>query len=168
MDLGDQGGTAWCLEKLAIAAFDEKYYEKSVKIFGAADAIRTPLNSVIDKADLSAYKRIISDLQSSLGKESYEAIWAKGESMQLEEVIEEALTSSKETRQSEKEKYGGLSPREREVAVFIADGKTNREIADEMSVTAKTIETYVTRILNKLGFDSRVQVATWVMDKGLK
>ena len=46
--------------------------------------------------------------------------------------------------------------------------KTNREIADEMSVTPKTVETYVTRILNKLGFDSRVQIATWAMDKGLK
>jgi len=30
------------------------------------------------------------------------------------------------------------------------------------------VETYVTRILNKLGFDSRVQIATWVIEKGFE
>lgn len=67
----------------------------------------------------------------------------------------------------EKEKFGGLTAREREVVVLIAKGKSNREIAEAMTVGVKTIETYVTRILNKLGFDSRVQIATWVVEKGL-
>jgi DNA-binding CsgD family transcriptional regulator len=66
-----------------------------------------------------------------------------------------------------REKWGGLSEREREVAVLIAQGKSNREIAETMLVGVKTVETYVTRILDKLGFDSRVQVATWIMEKGL-
>ena len=57
--------------------------------------------------------------------------------------------------------------REREVAVLIAQGKSNREIAETMTVGVKTVETYVTRILNKLGFDSRVQVATWALERGL-
>ena len=57
--------------------------------------------------------------------------------------------------------------REREVAVLIAQGKSNREIAQAMTVRVKTVETYVTRILNKLGFDSRVQVATWAVERGL-
>jgi DNA-binding NarL/FixJ family response regulator len=34
-----------------------------------------------------------------------------------------------------------------------------------MIVGQKTVETYVTRILNKLGFDSRVQIATWAIEK---
>lgn len=68
----------------------------------------------------------------------------------------------------DKGRFGGLTVREREVAVLIAQGKSNREIAELMTVGVKTVETYVTRILNKLGFDSRVQVATWAMEKGLK
>jgi DNA-binding NarL/FixJ family response regulator len=36
-----------------------------------------------------------------------------------------------------------------------------------MVVSVKTIETYVTRILSKLDFDSRVQIATWAVEKGL-
>lgn len=71
-------------------------------------------------------------------------------------------------QQIAKEKFGGLTEREREVAALIAQGKSNREIAEAMTVGVKTVETYVTRILNKLGFDSRVQIATWAVEKGLK
>lgn len=70
-------------------------------------------------------------------------------------------------RKLEKEKFGGLSAREREVVALIAQGRSNREIAEAMSVSLKTVETYVTRILHKLGFDSRVQIATWAVEKGL-
>jgi non-specific serine/threonine protein kinase len=65
------------------------------------------------------------------------------------------------------EDFAGLTPRERETAVLIAQGKSNREIAEAMTVRLKTIETYVTRILNKLGFESRVQIAVWVVEKGV-
>jgi DNA-binding NarL/FixJ family response regulator len=71
-------------------------------------------------------------------------------------------------RQLEKGKFGGLTAREREVVTLIAQGKSNREIAEAMTVSIKTIETYVTRILHKLSFDSRVQIATWAMEKGLR
>ena len=52
------------------------------------------------------------------------------------------------------------------MAVLVAQGKSNREIARAMTVGVKTIETYVTRILDKLGFGSRVQIATWTIEKG--
>ena len=70
-------------------------------------------------------------------------------------------------RQREREKFGGLTARERAVARLIAQGRSNREIAAALTVGVKTVETYVTRILNKLGFDSRVQIATWLAEKGL-
>ena len=56
-----------------------------------------------------------------------------------------------------------LADRERETALLIAQGKSNHDIAEAMIVSEKTAETYVTRILAKPGFDSRVQIATWSM-----
>ncbi len=67
----------------------------------------------------------------------------------------------------DKHRYGGLTTRERQVAALIAQGKSNREIGESMVVGTRTVETYVTRILNKLGFDSRVQIATWAQERGL-
>jgi len=56
-----------------------------------------------------------------------------------------------------------LSRREREVAQLVARGLSNREIADRLYLSERTIDNHVHHILDKLGFDSRVQVATWLV-----
>src|SRR4029077_1358849 len=53
-----------------------------------------------------------------------------------------------------------LSRREREVAQLLARGLSNREIAGRLYLSERTIDNHVHHILDKLGFDSRVQVAT--------
>ena len=170
MEISDKGGIAWCLEKLAEEKYDQAEIREATKIFGQAEALRLPLGSVIDPADRPAYERIVSALQSALGQDVFAALWAEGKAMQLEEVVDCALSEpepASDSARAQKERFGGLTAREREVALLIVQGKTNREIAKAMTVGVKTIETYVTRILNKLGFDTRVQIATWVVEKGL-
>jgi DNA-binding NarL/FixJ family response regulator len=70
-------------------------------------------------------------------------------------------------RRAEKERFGGLSGREREIAVLIAKGKSNREIAGQLVLSERTVITHVSNILNKLGFNSRSQIAVWASEKGL-
>ncbi|MBL8160831.1 MAG: response regulator transcription factor [Anaerolineae bacterium] len=57
-----------------------------------------------------------------------------------------------------------LTRREREVARLIAQGRSNREIADELVVSERTVEGHVSNILSKLGFRSRAQVSAWVVE----
>ena len=71
-------------------------------------------------------------------------------------------------RQREAETFGGLTPREREVARLVAEGKSNREIAETLFLSERTVENHVGNILMKLGFDSRAQVAVWAVEKGLR
>ena len=169
IESGDVGGIAWCLEKLAEAACRENQYENSSIILGCAAALRKPINSVMDHIDQPNYERIISDLRSALGPETFTAAWAEGQTLPLEQVVELALAEPESTKNESKYKdeFGGLTKRELEAALLISKGKSNREIAEAMTVGVKTVETYVTRILNKLGFDSRVQIATWVLENGL-
>ena len=61
---------------------------------------------------------------------------------------------------------GALSPREREVAGLVADGRTNREIAARLFLSEKTIETVLSRVFRKLGVRSRVEVAARVAAAG--
>jgi DNA-binding CsgD family transcriptional regulator len=70
-------------------------------------------------------------------------------------------------RRAAKQAYGGLTDREREVAILIARGKSNREIADHLVVSYRTVETHVGAILSKLAFSSRAQIAVWAVEKGL-
>jgi DNA-binding NarL/FixJ family response regulator len=55
-----------------------------------------------------------------------------------------------------------LGKREREVADLIAEGMSNKEIASRLFLSERTVETHVYNILNKLGFSSRVSIASWV------
>lgn len=185
LDIGDQGGSAWCLEKLAEGAVLEgemlppehrrRLRERAARVFGQAAAVREEVNSVIDPADKAPYERTLRKLRHALGKTAFHAAWEEGSSMPLPDLVREALapalTQQDTARLSQAEvgrlRYGGLTPRERETAVLVAAGKSNREIAAAMTVRVKTVETYVSRILNKLGFDSRVQIATWAMQVGL-
>jgi DNA-binding CsgD family transcriptional regulator/tetratricopeptide (TPR) repeat protein len=66
-----------------------------------------------------------------------------------------------------KQAFGGLTAREREVAVLIARGKSNQEIADRLIVTKRTVETHVGNIMFKSGCTSRTQIAVWVIEMGL-
>ena len=70
-------------------------------------------------------------------------------------------------RQAAKREFAGLTGREREVAALIAQGKSNREIADELVISAATAERHVANILSKLGLSSRTQIAVWAVEKGL-
>ncbi len=71
------------------------------------------------------------------------------------------------THFDEARKFDGLSAREREIAVLIAQGKSNREIANMLVVSERTVETHVSNILAKLNFTSRAQIAVWAVKIGL-
>jgi DNA-binding NarL/FixJ family response regulator len=60
-----------------------------------------------------------------------------------------------------------LSPREREVLELVAEGRTNKAIAERLSVSPNTIKTHVTSLLTKLHADSRVQLAAIAARQGL-
>ncbi|HET6319627.1 MAG TPA: LuxR C-terminal-related transcriptional regulator, partial [Chloroflexota bacterium] len=66
-----------------------------------------------------------------------------------------------------KQRFGGLTGREREVARLIARGLSNRAIADQLVLGERTVESYVGNILSKLGFGARTQIAAWVVESGL-
>ncbi len=61
--------------------------------------------------------------------------------------------------------HSGLSPREREVAQLVAQGMTNREIAEALVLSERTAENHVQHILTKLGFTRRSQIAAWVASR---
>jgi DNA-binding CsgD family transcriptional regulator len=54
-----------------------------------------------------------------------------------------------------------LTPRQREVAALIAQGRSNREIATRLGITERSAESHVERMRLRLGFRSRSQIAAW-------
>ena len=60
-----------------------------------------------------------------------------------------------------------LSRRQLEVAGLVAEGLTNREIADRLFISVRTVEGHVDEIRSKLGFSSRAQVAAWIARRAM-
>jgi DNA-binding NarL/FixJ family response regulator len=70
-------------------------------------------------------------------------------------------------RRAAKSAFGGLTEREREIAALIAQGRSNREIAEALVLSERTVATHVSNALAKLNFTTRAQVAAWASINGL-
>ncbi len=61
----------------------------------------------------------------------------------------------------EDERLARLTTQERKILELIADGKTNRQIADELYLAEKTVKNYVSNLLSKMGFARRTEAAVY-------
>ncbi len=59
--------------------------------------------------------------------------------------------------------FQGLSRREMEVLLLVSQGKSNREIAGELSLSEKTVRNHLTRLFEKLGLNNRIELATYAV-----
>ncbi|MGQ0601312.1 MAG: helix-turn-helix transcriptional regulator, partial [Anaerolineales bacterium] len=78
-----------------------------------------------------------------------------------------ARVSVSSPRRKAKQQFGGLTAREREVAALIAQGQSNKDIAEALTLSPRTVEVHVTNIMSKLNFNSRAQIAVWASAKKL-
>ncbi len=60
-----------------------------------------------------------------------------------------------------------LTAREREVLVYIAEGNTNREIAEKLVISPKTVDRHRENIMRKLNLHNRVELVKYAIEKGL-
>jgi two-component system, NarL family, response regulator DevR len=101
-------------------------------------------------------------LKQIRGKELLEAVKrvAAGESL-LDPAITGRVLQRLRTPSEEDERLSRLTPQERRILHYIADGMTNRQIANEMYLAEKTIKNYVSNMLGKLGMERRTEAAVF-------
>jgi non-specific serine/threonine protein kinase len=109
---------------------------------------------------------------SRLDQGAWEKSFAEGQAMGLEGAVEYALseeepdtsTSPVSTVPPTEQTTPNLTQREREVALLLARGLTNRQIARELSISERTAGNHVAKILRKLGLSSRAQIGALVVE----
>jgi two-component system response regulator DevR len=85
---------------------------------------------------------------------------AQGQSLLDRDVTDSVLRRLREGSPDD-ERLRGLTEQERKVLALLADGRTNRQIADELFLAEKTIKNYVSNVLAKLGMSRRTEAAVW-------
>jgi non-specific serine/threonine protein kinase len=178
VQLGWPLGIVCAMEGVAGLAALYAHPEVALRLAGFAAWLRKAIALSPPRQDVLA--RRLEPIRQALSESAYAAAWAEGEALALEHAVDyafaELATLSEDAthrapphtpRQPQKEDFGGLTAREREVATLIAQGKSNRAIAAALAVGIKTVEAHTTRALTKLGFSSRAQIAAWAVAKGL-
>jgi len=170
--VAEWGGIAACLEGLAAVASDQGWPERGARLFGAADALRRARHSPLPTAERAEYAPSLASVRARLGVAAFDAAWHAGQAMPVEEAVAYALATEPHVdnttpEASIAEPGAALSPREREVAALVAQGLTNRQIAERLVVTERTAAAHVEHILAKLGFSSRTQIGVWAAGQGL-
>ncbi len=174
-EVGEKWITVYNLEGLAQAGSAQRQYRQGARLLGAAEALRETLGLSRFPADQAAFDQCIASTRLRLGKASFEAAWAQGATMTLDQAIQDALDVPDTTQATRRDQRtqppsiasNPLTTREQDVAGLVARGLTNREIATSLAVTERTSETHVQNILNKLGFTRRSQIASWAAEQGL-
>lgn len=117
----------------------------------------------------AAARAIIRELAAQIPDEPHELV--DGNSLRTHFLAQSSALfpppPHRTPRQAAKQTVDGLTAREVDVAIQIAQGKANREVAAALVVSERTVETHVGNILAKLGFSSRHQIAAWAREKGL-
>jgi DNA-binding CsgD family transcriptional regulator len=167
-----------CLYTLACVTACREQPVRAARLWGAVEgmeeAYSTHLTPVI--LSLTNYGDHLSRGRSQLGEEGFAVVWEGGKAMSLGQAIEYAFSDEVEWEpptlvlvpEQQPPPYEGterLTRREREVALLVARGLTNRQIASELSVSRSTANNHVARILRKLNLRSRAQIAVWVTER---
>ena len=151
---------------------------KAVQALGAARALLDSIGVRLDPMSRELFNIYIAAARARLGEQKFASALAAGRAMEIDRAVAWALSTDMPQQvdmkgqlppspRAVKLALGGLTGRERQVATLIAQGKSNRQIADELVVSERTVEGHVSNIFSKLGFHSRSQVSAWAVEKGL-
>ena len=167
---GSRIGIARGLEAFAALTFQENQPGQAIRLTAAAAALR-------DSAGLPPRRDARTETYLAaardLGEQAAARLWAQGRTLGSEAAIALALNLPRPAAdgspaltlmragQRPQAPPGSLTRREHQIAALASGGRSNKAIAEELSISPATVARHIANILAKLGFTSRIQIATW-------
>ncbi|MFD4181724.1 ATP-binding protein [Rhodococcus sp. NPDC058514] len=157
----------WCLEAMAWIAAVENAPERAAVLLGAADALAKSVGSAAVTLPnlLAHHAKCEQRARAALGDREFEEGFGRGARRGFDDAVAYALGErSPDATQTEVEAVS-LTRRELQVADLVAQGLTNRAIAAKLVISPRTAQGHVEHVLEKLGFNSRTQIAAWFVER---
>jgi predicted ATPase/DNA-binding CsgD family transcriptional regulator len=140
-------------------ASGEGRHRSALRLAGAAEAVAR-------RDGLQLHEQLRRQVQPwldralvAVGSAEGHQLGAEGRQLSSDELMDEAL------HEVDRDPNGPLSSREQEVADLVAHGLTNREIAQRLIISTRTVESHVEHIKVKLGFARRARIVAWALDR---
>jgi DNA-binding CsgD family transcriptional regulator len=157
------------LEGFAQLAQAEARPGVAMRLAGLTTAQREALGSRLSPTEERRLQPRLERARQALTPAVAETAWAAGRDISLDDAVAEVLDVATNARLTPvaDDQRAPLTAREREVAVLIARGLTNRGVAEALVITQRTAERHVENILGKLGLHTRAQIAVWAVQHDL-
>jgi predicted ATPase/class 3 adenylate cyclase/DNA-binding CsgD family transcriptional regulator len=176
--VGNKWLIASCLEGLAdlVAAQGEPAW--AVRLWGAAEALRDTIGAPLPPVYHADYDRSVAAVRAQLGEKVFAAAWAEGRAMTLEQVLDapeptmilpptQAEPASLTPAPTRANYPDGLTAREVEVLRLVAQGLTNEQVAEQLVISPRTVNTHLTSIYGKIGVSSRSAATRYAIEHKL-
>jgi non-specific serine/threonine protein kinase len=171
-------GEAYSLEVLGWLAADAGRCQRAAWLLGAAQTLwdrtggRLSGSTVLD----GYHEHAVANATGALGQARFTELHAAGAARPLAQVAALAVAGadvlpelpSARARAEPPGCWAGgeeLTPRERQIAVLVARGLSNKDVAERLVISKRTVDAHVNHIFAKLGLSSRVQLTIWLRDQ---
>jgi non-specific serine/threonine protein kinase len=177
VDLGDTMGYIEILEAMALIAADRHDATVAATMLGAAAALRTRIHAPVQTQEQVRLGATIDVVREKLGQDETATHWSAGEALPDEAIRHLVLATAHDWLQNVPESSApapearsdvslGLTEREMEVLVLLAAGKSDRDIAEALYISVRTVGTHVSNILGKLDVPSRTAAVARARHEG--
>ncbi|MEV7192618.1 LuxR C-terminal-related transcriptional regulator [Streptomyces sp. NPDC093510] len=138
--------------------------QRATRLLAAAQALRARTGARADGPARDRLEAAVAELRRRLGGTVFATAWAEGLRLRPEAMAAEALAVTEPGRTEDHGEAHALTPRQLQVALLVADGLTNRQIAHRLDIAEWTVVNHVRHVMRKLECTSRVQVA-WAVGR---
>jgi DNA-binding CsgD family transcriptional regulator len=162
--LDDRVAQCHLLGALGCCAAGSREPRLAAQLFGAMENLRAEAGASINAGMAPALAEATTSVRAALGSSRFAAEFQAGQQFSRDAAARLALgeTGPPAAAASAHHSAGVLRQRETDVARLVADGLSNKEIGGRLFISERTVESHVRSIMNKLGFNSRAQIAGWI------
>jgi predicted ATPase/DNA-binding CsgD family transcriptional regulator len=163
----DIWGFRWCLESLAAIAVSCGLAERAAHLLGMTEQVCEHLGVIRDPGQWPDYERTVAAARGMLPEATFTSAWNAGRRLSFDQAraeaiwLADALPGTIEASAAAPGAHLGLTAREIEVLRLVAQGHTNREVAEALFITVDTVKRHLTHILGKLGLRSRTAATAY-------
>jgi DNA-binding CsgD family transcriptional regulator/tetratricopeptide (TPR) repeat protein len=178
-ELDDQEFMASGLEALAGVVSVQGNPFWAARLWGAAETLRKAISAPMAPVNRAKYESLVAAARAQVSLDLFRTNWEAGRHMSLDQLLTLAEREGmpvvtvvgqpgKSAGKKQTDSPEGLTSREMEVLRLVAQGLTDAQVAEQLIISSRTVNSHLTSIFHKLGVSSRYAAARFVSDHHLE